>query len=179
MGAESIDLLGEQKVVQLVVSRVLFAQLGHSLLEVLVGDEIALDFLVSLERLVHSLRLAIVESIGHLGRLVNVRLQVGRLGQLEHICVEGGHLGANVVEEIGLLHVVSLHAHRDLFVQLRLRQVQLQKLLLRDGEVNVAVVLRERVEGSLRQTVCLKRVKTKVGLGSVIDEENGVLELAL
>ena len=74
--AERINLLGEKKIVQLVMSHVIFANLGHCLLEHGVLDLILLDLLVHLQCVVHALLLILVKGISDLGGLVNMRLEV-------------------------------------------------------------------------------------------------------
>ena len=65
-----------------------------------------------------------------------MRLQISRLGQLENICVKGGHFWSNVIEEVGLLHMVTLHSDRDLLVQIRLVQVEFDQILLRYNQLD-------------------------------------------
>lgn len=90
-----------------------------------------------------------VELLSDLCCLVHVRFETSGSSKLEDVCVEGGHLGANVIKQIGLLHVIALNTDGDLLVQLVLRQVHLEKFLLRDDHLQLAVSGGESIEGYL------------------------------
>eukprot|EP00354_Favella_ehrenbergii_P002764 CAMPEP_0170470762 /NCGR_PEP_ID=MMETSP0123-20130129/13129_1 /TAXON_ID=182087 /ORGANISM="Favella ehrenbergii, Strain Fehren 1" /LENGTH=171 /DNA_ID=CAMNT_0010738029 /DNA_START=64 /DNA_END=580 /DNA_ORIENTATION=- len=168
----AVDLFGQEQVVKLVDAHIALANLSHSLLEHGVSDQVLFDLGVGFEGLVHSVALTLVEVLGDLGSLVHVGLQAGRLGQLEDVCVEGGHLGADVVEQVRLLHVVALDAHGDLLVQLILSEFEGQKLVLSDHHLDGTVHRRERVKSELGKTVGLDGVESVVGLGGIVDKED-------
>ena len=118
--AEGVDLLGKKQIVELVDALVLLSHLSHGLLENRVSDEVFLHLGVGFVRVVHAVILALVKGFCHLSCLVNMRLEAGWLCELEDVCIESRHLWADVVEQIGLLHMISLDSHRDLLVKLLL-----------------------------------------------------------
>ena len=164
MRTERFDLLCKEQVVELVLADVFLANGSESLFKDLVGDEVLLDLRVGLEGLVHAVLLTLVEVLRHFGSLVHMRLKVCGLCQLEHVRVERGHLRPDVVEQVGLLHVVALNAHWDFLVQIFLSQAQLQQLLLVDHELDGAVRRAEGIQGPLRETVCFQSVQAVIRL---------------
>ena len=107
-------MLRQEKVVQLVLFSIIFTEICHRLLEHSLRDLSPLDLAVGLECVFQALSLLRIEALRDFCGRVHMRLKVGGLGQLEHIGVEGGHLRPNIVEQIGLLHVVALDTHWDL-----------------------------------------------------------------
>ena len=132
------------------MAHIVFTDASHSLLEGGVGDLVLLYFLVCLESLVHALRLALVELIRHLRGLVNMRFQVGWLCQVKYVRVECGHLRADIIKEVGLLHMIPLNADLDLLVNFTSSKVQLKELLLVDDHLDRSHLLFEGIESSLR-----------------------------
>ena len=149
LGAEGVDLLGKKQVVELVDAFVLLSHLSHSLFENRVSDEVLLHFGVGLVRIVHAVVLALVKGLSDLSCLMNMRLEAGRLRKLEDVCVESGHLWADVVEQIGLLHMVTLNAHWDLLVQLLLTEAERQNFFLRDVHLDGTVLSSKRLQSNL------------------------------
>lgn len=47
-----------------------------------------------------------------------MRAEVVAVCELENISVEGGHLRLDVIEKVGLLHVVAVNSDRDLLEEL-------------------------------------------------------------
>ena len=98
------------------MASIFLADTGHHFFESRVCDLIFADFLVRLECTFHSCRFLLIEQVGHFSRLVNVGLEVARLGEIEHVCVKSRHFRSDVVKEVSLLHVVPLYTNRDLVV---------------------------------------------------------------
>ena len=73
--AKSVDLLGEEQIIKLVLTHIHLAKLSHGLLEGRVSDQVLFDLRVSLEGLIHAVALALVEGLGDLSGLVHVRLE--------------------------------------------------------------------------------------------------------
>ena len=137
------------------------------------------DALVGLDSLVHANLLVGVERLGDFGGLVHVRLQVGRLGQFENVRVKGRHFRSDIVKEISLLHVAAINPHRYLLVKLLDCETHFNELFLSDDHLYITVVGRKSIKCLQRESVRSEWVQAKVCLRRIIDQKDGIFELAL
>ena len=83
-----------------------------------VVDLALLQLLVGLHHVVLSLLLELIQVLSFIHCCVHMGFEVCLRSQLKDISVEGRHLWLDVVEQIGLLHVRSLHLDWNLLKHL-------------------------------------------------------------
>lgn len=113
--ANRIDLLRKKEVVELVGLSISFFYLAFSLI---LGTTSPHPLNLGLQ-LLESILVLISKLFSDFHGAVHMRREVVLARKLENICVEGGHLRLNVVEEEGLLHVAALEFDRNFFEELR------------------------------------------------------------
>lgn len=172
MRAQCVDLLRQQKVVNFVYCCVLVPRLHQSLLQRIALACIWLQLLVCFDELLLTLRLRCRQLLSRLDGLVNVRAEVVRRYQLEHIGVEGWHSRLNVVKKVCLLHVRSVNLNWYFFEEFFDLQVLLINAFLHEVSDGRSLVQRESGNCFFRESISFERRKTVVRFLSVVDDHD-------
>ena len=114
--------------------------------------------------------------VGRLIELIHMVAQVAWGSQLEKVCVEGGHLGLDVVKQKGLDQVAPVNADRHLLEELTYGQVLgldalLDQVDLVEGYTGCCALLKG-FDCLLLEAEAVEGVQTVVGLAHIIDNED-------
>lgn len=125
------------------------------------------------------------ELIGCLIKLVDMIAKVLRRGQLEKIGIKCGHVGLNMIEEVGLHEVATVDTDGDLLKELGDSQTLRADALLDQAQLvcgssccgrvltwGKCCVKVESFNRFLRETEAVKRVKAEIGLAHIVNNEH-------
>ena len=123
--------------------------------------------------------------IGGLIQLVDMVAKVLRGGQLEQVSIKCGHVWLNVIEKVSLHQVATVDTDGDLLKELGDSQTLRADALLDQAQLvcgssccgrvltwGKCCVKVESFNRFLRETEAVKRVKAKIGLAHIVNNEH-------
>ena len=110
-----------------------------------------------------TLFLKLIKALGDLKSTINMPAKIVWCCHLEHICVERGHFGLYVVEEVGLLHMGALNLDGDFFKELVNLEARVSNRHLRDSGDDLAFSNLEASSCLFRESIGMEWVQTIVG----------------